>query len=53
MDLITDVKREKELFEAGNLTNNLDLSDSSNDPDDAELDADLPFKQFDKYPKSD
>lgn len=50
LDFITDVKRERELFEAGNLTNNLDLSDSSDDQDDPHQ---LPFKQFDKYPKTD
>jgi hypothetical protein len=49
-DLYTPVKRERELYEAGNLTNCLDMSDSSEDDPSEE---ELPLRQFDKYPKSD
>lgn len=43
-------QREQELFEGHYLTNNLELSDSS---DDDPMDYELPLKQFDKHPKAD
>jgi hypothetical protein len=50
IDFITHPNRERELYLAGYLTNNLELSDSS---DDDFSDCELPLQQFDKRPKSD
>ena len=50
MDLITPPTRERELYEAQYTTNNLELSDSS---DEDMAPSDLPLQQFDKYPKRD